>query len=145
MMKTMNNDKSFFDTFEVIHTYTRKKGIDDGVLVDMTQDKFGELLRAAGFNRHMAMTATAFDQVIGDTDRLPEGQDIARRWWDVLNVMKVAITAAIRKTPSHRVDSVPFQVKVWNGKRHDTVSLYVHCGPGDNAEPVLTIMLEGED
>ena len=49
-----------------------------------------------------------------------------------------------RKTPSRRVDSVPFQVRVWNGKNHETVSLYVHCGPGDKAEPVLTIMLEGE-
>ena len=44
-----------------------------------------------------------------------------------------------------RVDNVPFKVLVWNGTKHEAKSLYVNCGPGDNAEPVLTIMLEGED
>ena len=141
----MSNEKSFFAMFEVVHTYTRKQAIADGVLVDMTIGKFGELLRAAGFNRHMTMTATGFAKVIGDKDQMPEGQDALGRWWDVLMLMRASITAAIHRDPAKRVDRVPFQVRVWNGKNHETVSLYVHCGPGDKAEPVLTIMLEGED
>ena len=141
----MSNEKSFFAMFDVVHTYTRKQAIADGVLVDMTQDKFGELLRAAGFNRHTAMTATGFAKVIGGEEQMPEGQDALGRWWDVLMVMRAAIKERIHRDPAKRVDHVPFQVKVWNGQNYETVSLYVNCGPGDNAEPVLTIMLEGED
>ena len=131
--------------YDAVFTYTRKQAITDGVLVDMTKDKFGTALHEAGFHRHTAMTATAFAEVIGDVDSLPSGQDQIGRWWDVLTVMRFAIGAAIRKSPSVRVDNVPFKVLVWNGTKHEAKSLYVNCGPGDNAEPVLTIMLEGED
>ena len=131
--------------YDAVFTYTRKQAIADGVLVDMTQDKFGEALREAGFHRHTAMTATAFAEVIGDAEHLPPGQDQIGRWWDVLTVMRFAIGAAIRKSPSVRVDNVLFKVLVWNGTKHESKSLYVNCGPGDNGEPVLTIMLEGED
>jgi hypothetical protein len=141
----MNLHEWPIEPFEVIHVYTRKQAIADGVLVDMTQDKFGEALREAGFHRHTAMTATAFAEVIGDADSLPSGQDQVGRWWDVLTMMRFAIAAAIHKSPSVRVDNVPFKVRVWNGTKHEAKSLYVNCGPGDNAEPVLTIMLEGED
>ena len=131
--------------FDAVSTFTRKMAIEAGVLVDMTPGKFGEALHEAGFHRHTALTATAFAEVIGDADRLPPGQDQIGRWWDVLSVMKVAITMAIRKNPAERVDNVPFSVVVSGHGRRETVNLYVNCGPGDNAEPVLTIMLEGED
>ena len=44
-------------------------------------------------------------------------------------------------------DRVTFAVLVdVNGDgKHKTVKLWSLCGPGDNAEPVITIMLEGED
>jgi hypothetical protein len=42
-------------------------------------------------------------------------------------------------------DRVKFRVSVWNGRRRDEVKLWSLCGPGDDAAPVVTIMLEGED
>jgi hypothetical protein len=44
-------------------------------------------------------------------------------------------------------DRVHFQVLVdVNGDgRHETVELWALCGPGDEAAPVITAMLEGED
>jgi hypothetical protein len=59
--------------------------------------------------------------------------------------MKDAINHACRANPDQCVDTVSFKVQVWNGKTHETVSMYVHGGPGDDATPVQTIMLEGED
>ena len=44
-------------------------------------------------------------------------------------------------------DRIRFQVLVdvhGNGRRK-LVRLWALCGPGDNARPVITIMLEGED
>lgn len=54
------------------------------------------------------------------------------------------LRVAIRKLPRGE-DRVFFDVSVWDGKRHNTVKLWCHCGPGDDAEAVLTIMLLGED
>ncbi|SPE52864.1 hypothetical protein SBV1_160020 [Verrucomicrobia bacterium] len=34
---------------------------------------------------------------------------------------------------------------VWDGNRHNEIKLWSLCGPGDDGEPVITIMLEGED
>jgi hypothetical protein len=44
-------------------------------------------------------------------------------------------------------DRVHFQVLVdVNGHGHrEVVKLWALCGPGDNAEPVVTIMLKDED
>jgi hypothetical protein len=44
-------------------------------------------------------------------------------------------------------DRVHFQVlvDVHGDGRHKTVKLWALCGVGDDARPVITIMLEGED
>lgn len=45
-------------------------------------------------------------------------------------------------------DRVHFQVLVdveGDGRRREVVNLWALCGPGDDAQPVITIMLEGED
>jgi hypothetical protein len=144
----MSPPKSFFEEFEVIHTYSRKQAIADGVLVDMTQAKFGELLREAGCIQHAAMTSAAFDRVISLGQQTSIGQDAFDRWWNVLVVMKNAILDALHNSPmSMGVERVPFTVRIRQGAQQGIVKLYVHCGPGDEAEPlpVLTIMLEGED
>ena len=51
---------------------------------------------------------------------------------------------AIRKGDSG--DSLLFQVMfLQTPRRHIVVKLKSVCGPGDRAEPVVTIMLPGED
>ena len=44
-------------------------------------------------------------------------------------------------------DRVNFQVlvDVQGDGQHELVKLWAQCGPGDDARPVITIMLEGED
>jgi len=51
-----------FEDFEVIHRYTRKDAIEDGVLVDLMQAETESLVREAGFHFPVAMTATAFSE-----------------------------------------------------------------------------------
>ena len=64
------------------------------------------------------------------------------RLWDVPMVPRFAIRAANRRGDTDRVHC---EVSVFDGRKSNTVRLWCQCGPGDDAEPVLTIMLEGED
>ena len=134
----------------MIYSYTRAQAIEDGVLVDLCQhptpedpelDDLRQLVLEAGFKVHAAMTATAFAEAVCSIGAdLPAGQSIEGRLWDVLFVLRMAIRA-------HRnTDRVHFQVSVYDGPRkRRTVRLWSLIGPGDDGEPVLTIMLEGED
>jgi len=136
------NVQNLGDIFgEPISIYTRRQAIEDGCLVDLMQPETVGLVREAGFRFPVAMTAGAFGATIaGIRESLPEGQDIRGRLWDVLWMLSCAIKRAREST-----DRLAFAVKVWNGRRHDTVKLWSVCGPGDDAAPVITIMLEGED
>ncbi|MBN2584982.1 MAG: hypothetical protein JXL80_18115 [Planctomycetes bacterium] len=127
-----------WDGAEVVFSYSRAQAIEDGVLVDLAQEPLVTLCRQAGFRLPIAMTATAWAECVG-SEPLPQGQSVNGRLWDVLNVLRTAIHA------NELTDRVHFKVRVWNGVRFDTVQMWCQCGPGDTAEPVLTIMLEGED
>jgi hypothetical protein len=123
-----------------IATYSRLQAIEDGVLVDLMQLGTVELVREVGFKFPVAMTAGAFAATVAKIgEELPAGQDIQGRLWDVLWMLKCAIQRA------SSTDRLSFQVRVWNVLRHDVVRLWSVCGPGDTHEPVITIMLEGED
>jgi hypothetical protein len=123
---------------EVIFSYSRAQAIEDGVLVDWTKEPLVSLCRQAGFRLPIAMTDGAWAACIG-SEPFPQGQSVAGRAWDVLNVLRAAIRA------NRDTDRVDFKVRVWNGVRFADVALWCLVGPGDTAEPVLTIMLEGED
>lgn len=127
----------------VIHSYTRADAIEDGVLVDLMQEgSFSlPLVKEAGFKYPVAMTIGAFTACICNPDNaiLPPGQDVTGRLWDVLWML----SCAIKRTADG--DTIAFEVLVWNGRKHDKVRLWSRCGPGDTPEPVITIMLQGED
>ena len=133
----------------VIFSYTRADAIADGLLVDLTADGETKLLCCeAGFQLPVAVTETAFGDTVlaGTTDTpdgefvFPAGQSCKGRLWDVLMVFK----AAIRTQPAGE-DRVRFTVSVFDGQKAVPVQLWALCGPGDDLEPVITIMLEGED
>ena len=134
----------------MVFSYTRKQAIEDGVLVDLTADgETKQLVREAGFGVPVAMTTTAFTETVlaGTTETpagefiFPSGQSLKGRLWDVLTVLRLAARA------NRNSDRVNFAVDVdTNGDgKHETVKLWSLIGPGDDGEPVLTLMLEGED
>jgi hypothetical protein len=123
---------------DVIHSYTRAQAIEDGSLIDVT-----DTARQAGFKWPVAVTAAVWGAYV----KVPEGvalQDEAGRLWDVL---WMAFCGIRRGTPDSR-NRLAFQLHVRNDNRDRTpplVTLHAHAGPGDNAEPVITIMLPDED
>lgn len=127
--------------WEPISVYSRRQAIEDGVLVDLMQSETVETVRQAGFKLPVAMTIGAFTATVCEIGKaLPEGQDIQGRLWDVLWMLRLAIRGS-----RERSDRVYFQVVVWDGQRQNEVNLWSLCGPGDDAAPVITIMLQGED
>lgn len=135
------NRGELWETFgEPIAVYSRQQAIEDGVLVDLMQPETVGLVREAGFKFPVAMTVGAFAVTVAEIgEPLPAGQDIQGRLWDVLWMLRCAIRAA------GSTDRVKFRVSVWDGRRRNEVKLWSLCGPGDDAAPVVTIMLEGED
>ncbi len=129
--------KGFWDDAEVISTYTRAQAIEDGVLVDVS-----EVAKEAGIKFPVAMTSTVWGEYV----EVPGGvkcQDERGRLWDILWMFRCGAAR-------FNGDTLRFKLYVRNHNRErldkrDLVTLKAICGPGDDAEPVITIMLPDED
>lgn len=128
-------ENQFAEIFgEPISTYTRAQAIDDGVLVDVTP-----IAKEAGFKYPVAVTGRVFHEVIVPPDGVSHCQDDIGRLWDILNVLRVAC----KRSPGSLVNfTIGIQNKPGQIRPCPLKSI---CGPGDNAEPVITIMLPDED
>lgn len=129
--------KGFWDDAEVIYSYTRAQALEDGVLVDVS-----EIAKEAGIKFPVALTAAVYGKYV----EVPDGvtaQDKTGRLWDVVWMFRMTA----RKTDG---DTLMFKLYVRNHNRErldlrDLVTLKAVCGPGDQGEPVITIMLPDED
>jgi len=121
----------------VISRYTRAQAIEDGLLVDP-----GELAKEAGFKYPVALTRAVWEKCV----TVPQGvigQDETGRLWDVLQMLRYAVRIS---QPGQ--DILWFRLHVRNDNSDGDppeVTLKAQCGPGDDMEPVLTIMLPKED
>jgi len=134
----------------VIFSYPRAQAIADGVLIDAT-----EAAKQAGCRIPVAVTAGVWAECVA----VPAGvtcQDETGRLWDVLQLLRFAIAKQKKDVvpryalPWQKLDCerVDFAVHVRNDNREGDpplVRLYALCGPGDDAEPVVTVMLPSED
>lgn len=132
----------------VIFSYTRAQAIEDGVLVDLT-----EWAKETGFRIPVACTAEVWHRYITPPTSTRElGQSERGRAHDVLWMLFVAIKRQSAHDKSEdnghaRSDDRLFYEMIFlqAPNRQETVKLKSICGPGDHAEPVLTIMLPHED
>lgn len=130
-------ETNFWEGAEVIDAYSRAQAIEEGVLVDVSS-----VAREAGIRFPVAMTRTVWSKYV----EVPEGvkcQDESGRLWDILWMLRCAAGRC-------QGDTLHFQLYVRNHDRErldsrGLVTLKAVCGPGDDAEPVITIMLPDED
>lgn len=128
-----------FTDADVIHTYTRREAIQDGVLVDVSQ-----AAREAGFRIPVAMTARAWSECVAWPETESLCQDESGRLWDVVFMAAAAARTAARRGEGNRT-SFDLHVVPRGGRVPRLTTLVLHIGPGDNAEPVATLMRPGED
>jgi hypothetical protein len=133
---------------EVIYSYTRAQAIEDGVLVDVS-----EVAREAGIKWPVALTREAWEKCVAWDDKLAKltgmPQDEAGRLWDVLWMLRVAIRSPFATGPQVDYQLQVVQREFCRGDNIEspkwTVKLKAVCGPGDDREPVITVMLPHED
>ena len=132
----------------VIHSYSRAQEIEDGVLVDVS-----EAARETGFKWPVAVTAAVWNLVWPSSVLMQEwmrahGQDMRGRLHDLLWMLFVAIR---RGGTGERVDYecifvVPAEITARAIKGSSrTFQLKALVGPGDDGEPVITVMMPEED
>jgi hypothetical protein len=127
-----------FDERDLIHPYSRKQALEDGVLVDATS-----VAQEAGFRIPLALTSAVWTDCVAwnenDAARGALGQTERGRVWDV--VWLAAHAARVHRASGG--NRAPFSVMriPRGGRRAERVELVVHIGPGDAGEPVATIML----
>jgi hypothetical protein len=118
---------------EIISSYSRAQAIEDGVLVDISE------LAREWFKYPVAVTSRVF-RLLNDTHQ-PD-QSLAKRTRDLLVTLRLKIQFSEKAA-----DTVYF-APYFNTKEHSDMrryNLWSKCGPGDTAEPVITIMFTDED
>lgn len=137
----MANPNSFRDFWGTpIHVYTRAEALADGVLLDVT-----ETAREAGFQLPVAMTTGVWSEAVAWSDDplllTPVGQNEKGRLWDVL--MQACIAA--RRARNESVLSFDVLRVTYAATQPQKITLRMAIGTGDGGEPVITILLPGED
>lgn len=138
----MHNDSLKNHPFgELIYSFSRAQALEDGVLIDVT-----ETAQEAGFKLPVALTSAAWAQTVEWTDadsKRQTPQDESGRLWDVL---WMAYLAAKRASGGCRVQfNVLVVPRGGAARRPRLMALVMQIGPGDDGEPVITIMLPNED
>ena len=125
-----------WDGAEVVSVYTRAQAIEDGVLADI-----GDIAQEAGFKMPVSATQGVMGILRPSKALEAEGQDWVGRTWDMLAILRRAIR---NSNDGDAVYFTPLFI-MEPGGRPEPVEMWAKCGPGDSGEPVITVMLRGED
>lgn len=136
----------------LISVYLRQQAIEDGVLVDCTNDPFDELNRDVGMIFDVALTKAAFERYVEVPEQSMNSQDVKGRYWDIIWMF----ARAARRQPSNTAllfefICLPNGSDCWPNEKHRQspdqrlVQLKAVCSSGDRGEPCLTLMLPSED
>jgi hypothetical protein len=114
---------------EPIFSYSRAQAISDGVLVDLTQFEITRL----NWKMHLACTDSVWSLI--ETAVKEGGKDVDGILHDINFMARLAVMNGKQS------NLVSFTVKI--GRKNTMLKL--HCGPGDDLSPVLTLMCSNED
>jgi len=125
------------DDSSIIFSYSRAQAIADGVLVDISAPA-----KEAGFLWPVAITDTAYHSyIVPMPDLISQGQSIEGRLWDLVAVLR----NCIKQNPDASILEFSVLFLQQPNASPELVTLKSIAGPGDDFEPVITIMLPDED
>ncbi|MFD1130711.1 DUF6573 family protein [Paenibacillus sp. PDC88] len=125
---------SIFENAKVIDTYSRANALADGFLVDVSH-----LAKEVGIKYPVHMKRNVWDSmIVPDQTAINNGESEKGRLWDCLWMFRIAIS-------NQNGSIVHFKfIATFDGVDR-YVSVKAICGPGDNLEPVITILFPDED
>lgn len=140
MKAVMNSTNSSNPQYLQVFTYTRAEALADGVLLDVSP-----LAREAGFQIPAALTVGLW-ATYGAPDATPAS---APATWDVLWMLRCAaigiLPAKLERHPHGETLWFELELTPRGKTRPEFVLLKAISGPGDDGEPVLTVLLPHED
>ncbi len=98
--------KNIFDDTEIAYRYTREQAIEDGVIVDLTNNS---LVKEAGLKIPVAVTSGVFN-LLQPPKELEIYQDFNGRLWDLLTLAKLEVKRIIKQEDWFGTFKVIFQV-----------------------------------
>jgi hypothetical protein len=126
----MTDNNNPFDGVPVIHRYTRAQAIEDGVLIELTP-----FAKEVVFRFPVACTIAVWNKHIVRPPATRLGELERARVFDLIWCLRLAILR------SNGGDTVQFEVVFLQVPQHrETITLKAVCGPGDNGEPVITVL-----
>ncbi|MFM7316106.1 MAG: DUF6573 family protein [bacterium] len=121
---------------QVIHSYSRKQALADGVLVDQS-----ELGRLAGFLVPVAVTAELL-AIAREHEAHRDGRPL--RWFlhKAISIARLNASYARNKNSRHFLFEVSF-----NEEHEERATELLRCelGPDDDGQPCVTLMLFWQD
>lgn len=124
------------DDFTLVSSYSRTQALADGVLVDVTAQA-----KETGFKLHTVVTDHLYHTFLVPPAGLEgEGQSVEGRLHDLFWML---LAAARQRLDQSRIEADVLFLMAPG--RRETVRVVAVVGPGDSGEPVLTIMLPGDD
>lgn len=128
----------FWEGAEIISMYTRQQAIEDGVLKDVTP-----IAKRYGILFPVAIASEAWSTCVAWS----EGEKQAVLQEERLIALLNRLYIVIKTCPDRETDRITFQhtyIDRESGKQ-EIAELVSVVGPGDNAEPVITVMFPWED
>lgn len=140
--------KTLWTDFDVIYVYSRAQAIEDGNLVDVSQ-----LAKQYDFRFPLAMTRGVWEDCVAWTDADQAGYTMEQSEGIRLEtLLQYAYMEIQRHKREDNEQALELSFAVCRLPRdpinsHEPLrqDLKINCGPGDNGEPVLTIMFPEED
>jgi len=123
-------------TDELIHKYTRAEAIADGVLVDVSA--LAPSICLEHYKDPIAATSTVWAVIERAVENPEAGNDLAGVLHDIFSMSRLVG----RKVAE---DRLRFTVVIRGAGKKTNFSFDLVRGPGDEGEPVLTLMFPGED
>ncbi len=120
---------------EPICVYTRAQALADGALVDVS-----EMAREAGIRFPVAISE-ALHRDIGDVPETHSYQSYTGRLWDCLWMLQCTIRGLISTQGDDQLMVYRLIMHVGEAEMYSVKAV---CGPGDDGEPVITLMQVSE-
>lgn len=129
-----------FTDADLISVYTRSDALQDGVLIEVDP----KICQEAGIRWPVAVTDHLWGYIAPDNLEDLPGQSVNGRLWDLLWMFR-STAGSPRWRGADRIRfPVIFQMKT-DDIRSETITVIGACGPGDDGEPVITLMLPEDD
>jgi hypothetical protein len=118
-----------FEEMEIIHDYSRKQALQDGVLIDLGKYTRKE---ANTFKCSVACTIKVFEIIETNIGLLEDNVDT------LFYNLKISAKGV-------NTDTIIFKYLYFSEENYKIIELKAIYHPGDNFEPVITIMMPDED